>query len=126
MAKRSHASYVRASRRGWVQRETKHVKLIDHILTVQVESPRRGGKPGRTTTRDLIVPARPGTRKAELLWLTHNRISDLPKKEQYMEYILTASERQKKKIGLYKHAGIGGKITIAEGPVTRGKKIKLR
>lgn len=102
----------RASRRGWAQRQTKHVKLTDHILTVKVKSPGRGGKPGRETTRDIIIPARPGTRKAELLWLVQNkRLSDLPRKERYAVGLTTVP---------------GRKITIAEGPRTRGKKVKLR
>lgn len=108
MAKRSHASYVRAARRGWAQRGD---DLIDHIVTVEVESAQPGGGT-RTTTRDIIVPARPGTRKAELLWLIQQkRGSDLLKREQYA-------------IGLTRVPG--RKITIAEGPATRGRKVKLR
>lgn len=103
----------RASRRGWSQRETKHVKLIDHIVTVKVTSPGRSGKPGRETSRDFIVTARPGTRKAELLWLIQQRrgSDDLLKREQYAIGLLNVP---------------GRKITIAEGPQTRGRKVKLR
>jgi hypothetical protein len=103
----------RAGRRGWSQRESKHVKLIDHIITVEVDSPGRGGHPGRTTTRDFIVPARPRTRKTELLWLIKERRGqdDLLKRERYAVGLLNVP---------------GRKITIAEGPVTRGKKVKLR
>lgn len=114
----------RAARRGWAQRETKHVKLIDHIFTIKVQSPGRRGKPGRTTIRDIIVPARPGTRKAELLWLANKRLTDLPKKEQYVGYILASAVAGVSK----KHASIysDSKITIAEGPRTRSRKVKLR
>lgn len=103
----------RAARRGWAQRTTKnHPRLIDHIVTVTVKSPGRGGKgTGRTTTRDLIIPARPGTRKAELLYLADKYVEKMPKKERYAVGFLDVP---------------GRKITVAEGPKTRGRKVKLR
>lgn len=104
---RSHASYVRGARRGWAQRG----ELIDHIVTVEVDSPKGGPGGGvRTTARDFVVPARPGTRKAELLWLIKEKYN-LPRKERYAVDFLSIP---------------GRRITVAEGPRTRGRKTKLR
>jgi len=95
-----------AARRGWSQRG----KLVDHIITITVESKRSDGKIARTS-RDLIVPARPGTRKSELIWLAKQRIEDLPVKERYAVDFLNITGRN---------------VVIAIGPPTRGKRIKLR
>ena len=94
----------RAARRGWAQRG----KLIDFIATVKIESP-----PGsrRFTTRDIVIPARKGTHKAELMWLIDKYRKEMPKKERYVTGI-----------AFNKNAT----ITIAEGPRTRGRKTKLR
>lgn len=96
----------RAARRGWSQRG----KLIDYIVTVKVESPRKGRKP-RIYTKDIIVPARKGTRKDELLWLIQKYRPQLP-------------QNDREKAGLVFNPK--AEITIAEGPRTRGKKPQLR
>lgn len=123
---RSKAS--RANHRGWLQRESKRVKLVDHILTVEVKSPRGlKGTDGRarTTTRDLIVPARPGATKEDLIWLVkHRGYDDLPKKERYAVDMVVFADYHAKHRTKYAHAD--AKITIAEGPRTCGRKIKLR
>lgn len=100
----------RAARRGWSQRGD---NLQDFIVTVSVTSPGRGGGPPRRTTRDFIVPARPGTRDAEILWLVKEKRGrdDLLKREQYAVGLMFVD---------------GAEITIAEGPRTRGRKVKLR
>lgn len=95
----------RAARRGWAQRG----KLIDYIVTVKVTSPRKG-RP-RVTTRDIVVPARKGTRKAELLWLVQKYRHDMPHKDRYAAGLVFSK---------------GATVTIAEGPRTRGKRTKLR
>lgn len=97
----------RAARRGWAQRGN----LIDYIVTVKVKSPRgRGGKQ-RITTRDIVVPARKGTRKAELMWLVGKYRDSMPAKDRYA--VGMAFNKQ-------------AEVTIAEGPRTRGRKTKLR
>lgn len=104
---------ARAARRGWAQRGD---DLIDFIVTVEVDSPKfSGGKQVgvRTTKRDFIVPARPNTRNAEILWLIKERRGrdDLLKREQYAVDFMFVD---------------GTRVTIAEGPSTRGRKVKLR
>lgn len=96
----------RAARRGWAQRGT----LIDFIVTVKVKSPRKGGG-FRETTRDIVVPARKGTRLPELKYLVQKYRHDMPKKDRYVVGLVFAK---------------GAKVTKAEGPRTRAKTPKLR
>lgn len=104
-----------AARRGWAQRG----ELVDHILTVEVHSKRRDGRWQRTS-RDIIVPARPGTRKSDLIWLAKRHQDDLPTKERYAVDLLTKrySERYTKRVDKT--------VTVAEGPSTTSRKVKLR
>lgn len=111
----SKAIRSRAARRGWAQRGD----LIDHILTVEVASPDRRGQL-RRTTRDLVVPARRGTRQAELIWLAHKYQTDMPVKDRYAVDLLSKRYAERYTKRLAKH------ITVAEGPPTRARKVKLR
>jgi hypothetical protein len=95
----------RAARRGWAQRG----KLADHIVTVKITSPRKG-KP-RVTVRDIVVPAREGTRLAELKWLILKYKNDMPKKDRYAAQLMFVK---------------GAEVTVATGPKTRARKTKLR
>lgn len=114
---RRHNERSAAAKRGWKTRRRnehkqprKKPQKINHILTVQVKSPRKrnGRSTSQTFKRDIVIPAPRGTSLSKLMDIARKTLTG---KERYAADWFDVK---------------GRKITVAEGPRTRARKATLR